>query len=127
MDLMTLKNDTARQNAIRETIAKAVTKALADEYGVDNVIFVDKKVTVMDGDGNETAEIASNSVVLNCGKVKAKNGDEVDAVAVINATVKSWDTKTNKSAKVTYAVRFDDIVDSIAEQKVADKNKKSEG
>ena len=36
-DLMDMKNDTARKNAIRERIATVIEKAMIEEFGAENV------------------------------------------------------------------------------------------
>ena len=36
-DLMEMKNDTARKNAIRERIATVIEKAMIEEFGAENV------------------------------------------------------------------------------------------
>lgn len=110
MNLNELKNDTARANAIREKLSEVITAALVAEFGDENVINIKTKITVNDSD------IAGNTVAVKVGTVTV-DGEEVDAVATVAATVKSWKTKTNKAGKTTYSVSLADIKYAIESEK----------
>ena len=106
MELNTLKNDTVRANAIRTELATLISAKLVESFGEENVVNIGSKITVFDSD------IAGNTVVVKVGTVNV-NGEEVDAVATISATVKAWKTKTNKAGRTTYAISLDNIKDAI--------------
>ena len=104
MDLKSMKNDTARKNAIRTKLAEIIFNALAEEFGIDDTVYIKNKITVFDSD------IAGETVAVTVGMVDNNEGEEVEAVATVSATVKSWNTVKNKSNKITYAVNMGDIL-----------------
>lgn len=102
-DLMTLKNDTARGNAIRERLAKVIYNALVAEFGKDDTLLLSKKVTVFESD------IPANTICVDVGDVLDNDKATVGAVAEIGIKVKSWNTVATKSGRNRYAVTLDDI------------------
>lgn len=113
MNFADMKNDTARKTAARIAIMDAQYPALVDTFGEDNVVRVDFPVTVQNADGKEIAEISGNSIVVCVGQTPDKDGASVDMVAVIDCTIKAFNTTTNKNNRTTYAVNFDDVLASI--------------
>lgn len=111
MDLNALKNDTARKNAIRDTLATVMFTAMVTEFGEENVLLIPKAICV----GENGAKISGGSVAVRVGTVKDKNGFEVDAVAICGSTVKGWNDVCTKSGRVTLAVNMDDIALAILE------------
>lgn len=111
MDLNTLKNDTARKNAIRDTLAMTIFNAMVVEFGTENVLLIPKAICV----GENGAKISGGSVAVRVGTVADKNGFEVDAVAICGSTVKGWNDVCTKSGRVTLAVNMDDIAQAIAD------------
>ena len=103
-DLMELKNDTARGNAVRERLANIIYKAIANEFGEDFSILLPKKITVFESD------IPKNTVCVDVGDVIDKDGATVGIVAEIGVKVKAWNTVATKSGRIRYAVNFDDIL-----------------
>ena len=108
MNFNACKNDTAKATLVRETLAKAMYTVLLAEYGEENVLFIDKKVEVIDG-----PTLAKNTVVIRVGETVNSKGATVDVVATITPEVKNFVEKTDKKNKTTYAVAFDDIVDAL--------------
>lgn len=103
-DLMELKNDTARGNAIRERLAKSIYAAIANEFGKDFSILLPKKITVFESD------IPKNTVCVDVGDVLDKDGATVGIVAEIGIKVKAWNTVATRSGRNRYAVTLDDIL-----------------
>lgn len=101
-DLMTLKNDTARGNVIRERLAKVIYNALVAEFGEDDTLLLSKKVTVFESD------IPANTICVDVGDVLDNDKATVGAVAEISVKVKSWNTVATKRG-TRYAVTLDDI------------------
>lgn len=126
MDLKSMKNDTARKNAIRTKLAEIIFKAFVEEFGIDDTVYIKNKITVYDSD------IAGETVAVTVGMVDNNEGEEVEAVATVSATVKSWNTVKNKSNKITYAVNMGDILGAIDDkaeilaEKEIEKQKKKE-
>lgn len=103
-DLMELKNDTARGNAIRERLAKSIHTAIANEFGEDFSVLLPKKITVFESD------IPKNTICVDVGDVVDKDGATVGIVAEIGIKVKAWNTVATKSDRIRYAVTLDDIL-----------------
>ena len=108
MNLNEMKNDTARKNAIRSTLAEVIVKAMGAEFGEDNVVFIPYAI-----EPNGGSKINGGSVAVRVGSVVDKNGFEVDAVAIVAVTVKGWNDVTTKSGRNTLAVNFDDILEAV--------------
>lgn len=108
-----MKNDTARKNAARANLMATIYPALVAEHGEDNVAKIDFPITVVNSDGKESADIAGNSIAVCVGQVSDKDGATVDMVAIVDCTIKAFNTTTNKSGRTTYAVNFDDILRAI--------------
>ena len=101
-DLMELKNDTARGNAIRERLAKIIYDALVKEFGEEDTVLLSKKITVFESD------ISANTICVDVGDVIDNDKATVGAVAEIGIKVKSWNTIATKKG-IRYAVTLDDI------------------
>lgn len=108
-----MKNDTARKSAARAELISVMLPALVATYGEDNVARIDFPVTVQNADGKEIAEIGGNSIAVCVGQTPDKDGATVDMVAIIDCTIKAFNTVTNKKGNTTYAVNFDDVLSSI--------------
>lgn len=117
IELKNLKNDTQRKNVIREKLAEVIFNAVAEEFGIDETVMIKDKITVVCDANDEGSEIAGQTVAVTVGLVDDKNGDEVEAVATISATVKSWNTTKNKSGRITYAMNMSDIIQAIEDGK----------
>lgn len=120
MNLKEMKNDTARKSAIRARLAEVIYKAIAEEFGESETVMIKDKITVYDSD------IAGDTVAVSVGMVDNKDGDEVEAVATISATVKAWNTVTNKSGRVTNAINMGDILAAIYDKNEELKEKERE-
>lgn len=72
-DLMEMKNDTARKNAIRERIATVIEKAMIEEFGAENVRRM------------------KNTIAAAVGEVTNKAGQTMDACVEIAPKCCSWD------------------------------------
>ena len=103
-DLMTLKNDTARGNAIRERVAKIIHSALVAEFGNEFAVLLDKPISVYDSD------IPKNAVCADVGDVLDKDGCTVGVVVEVGVKVKSFNTVATKSGKVRHAITLDDVL-----------------
>ena len=103
-DLMELKNDTARGNAIRERVSKIIYSALATEFGENFTIQLPKSVSVYDSD------IPKNAVCADVGDVVDKDKCTVGVVVEVGVKVKSWNTVATKANKIRHAVTLDDIL-----------------
>lgn len=130
MNFAEMKNDTARKNAARASLMTTIFPALVAEFGEDNVARIDFPITVVNSDGKESADIAGNSIAVCVGQVSDKDGATVDMVAIVDCTIKAFNTTTNKSGRTTYAVNFDDILKAIetcgAERKAKEEAKAAE-
>ena len=103
-DLMTLKNDTARGNIIRERVAKILYSALAAEFGDDFTVLLDKPISVYDSD------IPKNTVCVDVGDVFDKDDCVVGIMVEVGVKVKSFNTVVTKSGRVRHAVTLDDVL-----------------
>lgn len=103
-DLMELKNDTARGNAIRERVSKIIYSALVNEFGEDFTVLLPKAISVYDSD------IPKNAVCADVGDVLDKDKCTVGVVVEVGVKVKSWNTVATKNNKIRHAVTFDDIM-----------------
>ena len=112
MNLNEYKNDTTRKKAIREYLCEVLYNAVVTEFGEENVLAIPKSICV----GENGAKIAGGSIAVRVGTVKNKDGFEVDAVAIINATIKNWNDVCTKSDKVILAVNMDDIAEALDEE-----------
>jgi hypothetical protein len=121
MNFNACKNDTAKATLVRETLAKTIYTSLLAEYGEENVLFIDKKVEVVDG-----PTLSKNTVCIRVGEIVNSKGATVDVVATITPEVKNFVEKTDKKNKTTYAVAFDDIVEAL-QTETNPKGEKSEG
>lgn len=101
-DLMEMKNDPARGNAIRERLAKIIYDTLVKEFGEDDTLLLSKKITVFESD------IPANTICVDVGDVLDNDKATVGAVAEISVKVKSWNTVATKRG-TRYAVTLDDI------------------
>lgn len=101
-DLMEMKNDPTRGNAIRERLAKIIYDTLVKEFGEDDTLLLSKKITVFESD------IPANTVCVDVGDVLDNDKATVGAVAEISVKVKSWNTVATKRG-TRYAVTLDDI------------------
>lgn len=131
MNYAEMKNDTARKNAARATIMTAIFPALVAEFGEENVVKIDFPITVLNAEEKECADIGGNSIAICTGQTTDKDGATVDVVAVVDCTIKAFNTVTNKANRTTYAVNFDDVLRAIEvgrnerEAKAAEKAAKS--
>ena len=78
-DLMEMKNDTARKNAIRERIATVIEKAMIEEFGAENVRRM------------------KNTIAAAVGEVTNKAGATMDACVEIAPKCCSWDYVVKKN------------------------------
>lgn len=78
-DLMEMKNDTARKNAIRERIATVIEKAMIEEFGAENVRRM------------------KNTIAAAVGEVTNKAGQTMDACVEIAPKCCSWDYVVKKN------------------------------
>ena len=131
MNYAEMKNDTARKNATRATIMDILYPALVAEFGEENVAKIEFPITIMNLDEKECGDIGGNSIAVCTGQTTDKDGATVDVVAVVDCTVKAFNTVTNKAGRTTYAINFDDVLRAIAagkterEAKAAEKEAKS--
>lgn len=102
-DLMELKNDTARSNAIRERIAKILYQTMVNEFGDEFVRLTDKKITVFESD------IPPNTVLADVGDVLDSEKCTVGVVVELGVKVKSWNTVKKKNGGIRYAITLDDV------------------
>lgn len=113
MNFAEMKNDTARKNAARATIMDTIFPALVAEFGEDNVARIEFPITVMNADEKVCGDIGGNSIAVCTGQTIDKEGANVDVVAVVDCTIKAFNTVTNKSNRATYAMNFDDVLRAI--------------
>lgn len=78
-DLMEMKNDTARKNAIRERIATVIEKAMIEEFGAENVRRM------------------KNTIAAAVGEVTNKAGQTMDACVEVTPKCCSWDYVVKKN------------------------------
>ena len=78
-DLMEMKNDTARKNAIRERVATVIEKAMIEEFGAENVRRM------------------KNTIAAAVGEVTSKAGQRMDACVEIAPKCCSWDYVVKKN------------------------------
>ena len=78
-DLMEMKNDTARKNAIRERVATVIEKAMIEEFGAENVRRM------------------KNTIAAAVGEVTNKAGQTMDACVEIAPKCCSWDYVVKKN------------------------------
>lgn len=78
-DLMEMKNDTARKNAIRERIATVIEKAMIEEFGAEN------------------ARRMKNTIAVAVGEVTNKAGATMDACVEVTPKCCSWDYVVKKN------------------------------
>jgi hypothetical protein len=103
-DLMELKNDTARGNAIRERVAQVVYKAMCDEFGTDFARYIPKDIGITPN----ASKVPKFTVVADVGDVKDNGGCDVGACVEITVKVKKWNTVETKSKNTIYGVTLDD-------------------
>lgn len=103
-DLMELKNDTARTNAIRERVSKTIYDFACTEYGKDFTRYVDKEIGITPN----MTKVAKNTVVVDIGDVEDSDGCPIGACVEITVKVKRWNTVVTKSNSTKYAVTLDD-------------------
>lgn len=113
INLDALKNDTARANAVRETVASALVKALSDAFGDDAVVYIPDAI-----EPNGGAKINGGSIAVRVGTVTNKDGFAVDAVAIVSTTAKSWNDKETKKAYIP-AISLDDIIEAVEAETAA--------
>lgn len=114
IDFSTCENDTQKKRKIREVISEVIAGALTEEFGAENVVRLDRKISV-EPDPKTSIDFAPLTVIVNSGEMLDKDGCPVDSVTVIYPTVKDWNTVENKNKRVTYGVTFGDILDALEE------------
>lgn len=110
IDFTNFKNDTARGNGARDYLVKIIEKAMIEEFGANNVVVTPCKIYL-----ENSVEIPANTVCICLGQTVNKEGSNVDVVATISPTIKSWNTVKGKRTR--YAVNFYDILDAIERDK----------
>lgn len=109
LDLDSLKNDTAREKAVREKLADVIYKAAVEEFGKENVIFIPKAINPAGG-----SKINSLSIAVKVADVTDRDGFLVDAVGIISPMAKPWNAVLAKNrTEPTPAITMDDIRDEI--------------
>lgn len=107
-DLMEMKNDTARKNAIRERIATIVEKAIIQEFGEENT----KRM--------------KNTIAAAVGEVENKEGRTMDACVKIDVKVMSWNYTQRKDGNDIDEYNLEeDYQQFLEEQKEKEAKKKS--
>ena len=107
-DLMELKNDTARTNAIRERVSKMIFDYLTTELGEDYTKYIDKEIGITEN----MTKVSKNTVVADVGDVVDADGCPLGACVEVTVKVKRWNTVVTKSNAVKYAVTLDDYPSS---------------
>lgn len=107
-NLSGFKNDTARKKFVREKLAELIKKALIEEFGEENVVYVPKAIYP-----NDSGKIDSESVVVNVGDIIDKDGFMVDMVVVISPQIKPFNTVMRKDGKTTPALCLDDVREAV--------------
>lgn len=111
IDLDSLKNDTAREKAVRQKLADVILKAMIEEFGEENVIFIPKAIYPEGG-----SKINSVSIAVKVADVTDRDGFLVDAVGIISPLSKPWNTVLAKNRKEpTPAISLDSIRDAVDE------------
>lgn len=109
LDLDSLKNDTAREKAVREKLAEVIYNALLAEFGKENVLFIPKAIYPAGG-----SKINSLSIAVKVADVTDRDGFTVDAVGIVSPMAKPWNTVLAKNRKnPTPAITLDDIRDEL--------------
>lgn len=111
-DLMELKNDTARGNAIRERVAKVIYSAMVAEFGEDYARYIPKDIGITPN----ASKVAKHTVVADIGDVKDNGDCDVGACVEITVKVKKWNTVETKSGNTTYGVTLDDYDIALADK-----------
>lgn len=112
-DLMELKNDTARGNAIRERVAKFLYEVTKKEFGEEFTRYIPKDIGITPN----ASKVAKFTVVADVGDVKDNGGCDVGACVEITVKVKKWNTVETKSGNITYGVTLDDYDVELNEEK----------
>ena len=113
IELNNLKNDTARKKKIRKRLAEIIQKALIEEFGEENVIYIPTAIYPCESENALGTKINCDSVAVKVGEVDDKDGFCVDVVAVVSPVVKPFNTVLSKSGKITPAINLYDIVEAI--------------
>lgn len=107
-DLMEMKSDTARKNAIRERIATIVEKAIIQEFGEENT----KRM--------------KNTIAAAVGEVENKERRTMDACVKIDVKVMSWNYTQRKDGNDIDEYNLEeDYQRFLEEQKGKEAKKKS--
>lgn len=129
-DLMSMKNDKVRAEAVRERLGKIIYEACIAECGEDFVRFMVDEVICPTGENSEQ-KFAKNSVVADVADITDKDGFERGVLVNISVKVLSWnDVQTAKTNRT--ALTFDDILEGVkkasekAEKEKEEKAKKEE-
>ena len=107
-DLMELKNDRARDNAIRERVARAIFDYLTAELGAEYTRYIDKEIGITEN----MTKVGKDTVVADVGDVLDADGCPLGACVEITVKVKRRNTVVTKSGDVRYAVTLDDYPSS---------------
>lgn len=109
-DLKEMKNDTARGNAIRERVAKAIYSAMCEEYGEEYARYIPKDIGITPN----ASKVAKHTVVVDIGDVTDNGGCEVGACVEITVKVKKWNSVETKSGRTQYGITlfdYDEVLD----------------
>lgn len=122
LDLKSMSSDAQRKKAIKSKIREVVMKALIEEFGEENVVYINYAINV-----NDSGKILAESIAVRTGEVIDKDGFPVDAVSVISTQNKSWNSTPTKSGKIIESVNLDDIKDALEIETAVHERQKSNG
>ena len=103
-DLMELKNDTQRANAIRDRVTDVIEKALKAEFGDEFAFKLKKDVFITPN----AIRIPKMTVVADVADITDKDGFSTGACIEANIKVKKWNTVEKRTGGITYAICLDD-------------------
>ena len=103
-DLMEIKNDTQRMNAIRDRVTDVIETALKTEFG-DEFAFKLRTDTYITPNA---VKVAKMTVVADVGDVLDNGKCTVGACVEVSAKVKKWNTICTKNGTTQYGVCLED-------------------
>lgn len=112
-DLMELKNDTARQNAIRERVSQVLMRALVEEFGEEFTLYIDHEIGITPN----AQKVAKFTCIADVGPVLDEGKFEVGACIEVTVKSKKWWSVKDKNGRTRYGVTLADYEEALEKEK----------
>lgn len=110
-DLATLKNNTARINAIRDRVSKLIYEEMCKEFGEEYARYIEKEIGITPNGSC----VPKNTVVIDVGDTETDGFVSGICVEISVKVKKWWNVETKRGTQ--YGVTLDDYDEKLEEKK----------